>query len=296
LPHLYNDFVVRIARAFERALSAMEAGYGFDYGLEFEVALCKTIRRLLPQRFAVCRGYVVNRVGEMAGDDIIIFERHLFPTVRFILDEDDLLLKEQVPVEAVAAYIEAKHALELEGDTNASIEHALEQAGRVKLLCDQRQSVPLRQVSRHVNLGQGFDMHPMLGWPEKRNPGYTAIIARHVRQKKNGENIADSAAIEAAIGARAAVTSSPLPPPDLIIAGSSNVVVPCIPHGSGGSTIESPFMLPRGGSLASLRADGLAFGVGLCHLLWALDYIALGAMPWPAIMQDALGLPSTKPS
>jgi hypothetical protein len=61
---------------------------------------------------------------EKAGDDIITYECHLFPTARFLLD-CDFSLKEQVPVEAVAAYIEAKHALEIEGDTNSSLDHAL---------------------------------------------------------------------------------------------------------------------------------------------------------------------------
>jgi hypothetical protein len=108
-----------------------------DYGVEFEVALCTAISRLLPDRFSICRGFVINKAGEKAGDDVIIYERHLFPAMRF-LTRDDFALKEQVPIEAVAAYIEAKHTLDLEGNSPSTLIHAISQAEEVKKLCNQR--------------------------------------------------------------------------------------------------------------------------------------------------------------
>ena len=50
----------------------------------------------------------------MARDDIIIYERNRFPLLRLI-NESDFCRKQQVPVESVYAYIEAKHSLTLEG-------------------------------------------------------------------------------------------------------------------------------------------------------------------------------------
>ena len=136
-------------------------------------------------------------------------------------------------------------------------------------------------------------MHPPPGWPEKRNQVYTAVIARYIRRTRKDYHLTDSAAIETELGSRGTVTTN-FPPPDLVIAGSSNLVLPSVLHEHGKNSIQSPFMISDGGSLASIRADGLAFGVGLCHLLWAMDYIALGTLPWTAIMQDALNLPAPK--
>src|ERR1019366_3247973 len=55
--------------------------------------------------------------------------------------------KELVPIEAVFAYIEAKHTLEIEGQSRSSLTHALEQAGKVGTLCEQRTQVPLNQIA-----------------------------------------------------------------------------------------------------------------------------------------------------
>jgi hypothetical protein len=289
MTHLYNGLIDRIAKTFDAAFSAIEAGYGFDYGDELEVALCRTLSRILPARFSVCRGFVVNIAGEKAGDDIIIYERHLFPTARFLLD-GDFSLKEQVPIEAVAAYIEAKHTLELEGDSNSSLDHALSQAGKVKQLCDRREAVPLRQIARNVVI-DGLDMKAPTGYPDKRNPMYTAIISRHVRRKPSKPNLTDSSEIDTALATRGAVAG--VPPPDLVVAGPSNLALPCVPDGKGGKIIHAPFVLPNGGILATMKADQLAFGLGLCHLLWALDFITLGSVPWSVVLQDALDIPST---
>jgi len=87
----------------------MHAVHNFDYGDEFEIALCEVLRTILPGRAAVCRGYVIAQDGRMAGDDIIVFDATRFPVLRAL--GDDLSRKEKVPAEAVLAYIEAKHTL-----------------------------------------------------------------------------------------------------------------------------------------------------------------------------------------
>src|SRR6266498_5826443 len=146
---LYGDFVRNMARRFDEALSEIESTYNFELGDEFEIAICNTLRRILPHRFGICRGYVVNRDGEVAGDDIIIYERIRFPTARLL--GEDYSRKEKVPIEAVFAYIEAKHTLQLVGDGGSSLLNALRQAGAVKALCEQRQPVPLTQITHLIN-------------------------------------------------------------------------------------------------------------------------------------------------
>ena len=84
---LYDNFVRRITDNFNAAISEIEAVHNFDYGSEFEVGLCKTLRRVLPQKFGICRGFVIDQTGEVAGDDIIVYERLRFPTLRS-LEED----------------------------------------------------------------------------------------------------------------------------------------------------------------------------------------------------------------
>jgi hypothetical protein len=288
--HLYNGLVNRIADEFDRAMSAIEADHNFDLGPEFEVALCKTIRRILPHRFGICRGFVVSADGATAGDDIVIYDRALFPTARFL--EDNLAQKEQVPVEAVAAYIEAKHTLQLQGEGDSSLDHALAQAAKVKRLCNARTGVPLNEISRGVNLGTGFSMNSPYGWPSRKNPTYCGLMSRRVRLAKNEPPTANADEIHSVLLTRQPSNDAP---PDLVVAGPSNVGVPFVASTSDGGTIESPFMLPQGCGLAMYKADGFAFGVGLCNLLWALDYITLGPIQWSAILQDALGISSAKP-
>jgi uncharacterized protein DUF6602 len=111
---LYGDFVRTIATTFDQALHNIAVEHNFELGDEFEVPLCKILRKVLPQKFGICRGYAINRDGDVAGDDIIIYERMRFPTARLI--DDDWSLEQRVPIEAVLAYIEAKHSLTLEGD------------------------------------------------------------------------------------------------------------------------------------------------------------------------------------
>src|SRR6266851_5063767 len=126
---LYDGYLQNLNKRFEEALSEIEAHHNFEYGDEFEIALCKVFRRALPQMYGICRGYVVDADGMVAGDDIIIYDRARFPTLRALGDEDYARL-EKIPIEAVYAYIEAKHTLELEGESRSSLTKAVDQLGK----------------------------------------------------------------------------------------------------------------------------------------------------------------------
>lgn len=59
-------------------------------------------------KYGICRGFVVDRHGNTAGDDIITYDQELYPTLRFFDSDNQFAQKEQIPVEVVYAYIEAK--------------------------------------------------------------------------------------------------------------------------------------------------------------------------------------------
>jgi hypothetical protein len=284
-PMLYNDYVREVSNRFEQALIGIRAIHNFDLGDEFEIAMCETLRLVLPQRYGLCRGFVVSTLGETAGDDIIIFDRMRFPTIRS-LESDTFTKKEQVPIEAVFAYIEAKHSITIEGDGGTSFQKALTQVGRVKILCDRRTSVP------YGYLEDGQPAPPPADWPEIMNPAYGAIVCRHVRLKEGSDPIEDPEEIQRHVLASRAAT---LAPPDFCVFGKNNMMIPVLPiKGSDRTHIPSPFFLNGKSQVNTCVVDGVAFGAGLSLLLWALARIYLDEMPWPAILEDCIPPPTDR--
>ena len=108
IEYIYNGIVENIAQEFERELGSIMAGFNFDYGGGFFICVCKFLRRFLPLKYGICRGFVVDRHGNTAGDDIITYDQELYPTLRFLDSDNQFAQKEQIPVEVVYAYIEAK--------------------------------------------------------------------------------------------------------------------------------------------------------------------------------------------
>jgi hypothetical protein len=203
-----------------------------------------------------------------------------FPTLR-ALDTDDFASKEQVPIEAVYAYIEAKHSICIEGDGGTSFQKALTQVGQVKMLCDRRRAVPLFEC----DLNEKKD-GPPIGWPEVRNPAYGIIICRHVRLKECGPILEDNKEILRHLLAAKAMT---LIPPDFCVFGKHHMFIPVVTVGKdSGTVMPSPFFQSGTSSMNASIVDGVGFGAGLSLLLWALDWIHLGAMSWPAILEDCI--------
>lgn len=262
----------------------IQAVFGFDYGDEFEVACCQALRQVIPHRFGICRGHVVNQSGEQAGDDIIIYDRHVFPTLR-LLPQEDYSRKEWIPIEAVAAYIEAKHTLQIAGDSGQSLAKACDQIGKVKLLVSQRPQVPLNEVSRHVLIGGETKIVGGASLPQMRNPVYCMIFAPHARKEKNDPVIVDATqTLEALRG----YTFNGPGYPDFVLAGKSNVILPGTVSGDGQTVTLRLFTWGADVKLIPLVTPSVAFGVALTTLLTVLDSISLGALPWQAILQDSL--------
>jgi hypothetical protein len=108
---LYRNYISNLAKRFVANLESIETGHNFDYGPEFEIVLCDTLRSALPDRIGVARGFVVGMDNSTAGDDIILFDRSRFPTLA-MRERDNFSRKEFVPAEAVLCYAEAKHTLQ----------------------------------------------------------------------------------------------------------------------------------------------------------------------------------------
>lgn len=281
---LYDGFITDISQWFGTAIADIKAVNNFDLGDEFEIAMCKVLERVLPQRFSLCRGHVFSAYGDQAGDDIIIYDRMRFPTLRS-LNATDYSRMERVPIEAVYAYIEAKHTLTIRGHDGQSLQKALHQVSDVKRLCGIRPSVPLTQVAPHTVIPAAtVESHSL--WPDHRNPVYAEILARNVRITTDAQICTDPSRITQEL---LSVPLETVIAPDLIVAGQDNLLLPAIQNTKTGSgDISSPFHIPTRSHFSPVRVMGNGFGVGLACLLWALDWIQLGEMPWPAILKDCL--------
>lgn len=116
----YNNYVIDLNNKFQRRLDDIAADHNFDYGNEFEIAVCEVLREFLPLKYGICRGHVVSFDGNKTGDDIIIYDQERFPTLR-LNRRDNFSRKENIPIEAVYAYFEAKHTI-----TEETLEKSLE--------------------------------------------------------------------------------------------------------------------------------------------------------------------------
>jgi hypothetical protein len=115
---------------------------------------------------------------------------------------------------------------------------------------------------------------------------FGAIFARQVKDS-HGNPLEAQAATDALVGTP---LGDPRQPPDLIIAGDSNLIIPCV-HTETGPIMHSPFYVEgTTGSLQVMPSRNLAFATGICVLLYALDTIQLGRIPWEHIISDGFGV------
>jgi hypothetical protein len=286
---LYNGFLPDVAARFQKRFDEIKVVDNFDHGDELEVAVCQVLREILPRSLGVCRGYVVSRNGAMAGDDIIVFDSSRFPTLRFL--GDDLSRKEQVPAEAVLTYLEVKHTLYLEPkekNKGQSLAKAVSQVAAVKAV--QRPRVEISQVIPGVSLA-GFMSAGFMqaareapGWPEYLNPWYGMILARRLDAGSGEPREAMARRL-----AELAVTSTALP--DIVAAGDVVVFPALVRRGENGMLEEAnprPFLCDST-ELITVDCPGLSLGLAAFHLLWAIEKISLGRIPWPEMLTESLG-------
>ncbi|KGO91144.1 DUF6602 domain-containing protein [Flavobacterium subsaxonicum] len=274
--YMYNDFLKNISQKFLNNFNEISTIYNFDFGDEFEIALCKSLRVALPNYYGICRGSIFTVDGNSVGDDIIIYDQFHFPTLR-LLEDNTFAQKQQIPFEAVFAYIEAKNTLIIEGSGGNTIEKAWSQCQNVKKLY--RQDVKYSKYS--VN-GIPF-LKPKPHWPTKGNPIYTAIFSRGVRRKSNEQILETNIGTNELLIKISSLEQSMQP--DLIIADYSSLIIPAI-----GTQIESPFFMEDKSFYSPQTTDGFAYGLGLSFMFYAFDNIKLGKIGWPKIISNGLNM------
>lgn len=287
--YFYKDYVLTLSKRLEATLSTIQVEHNFEYGPEFEIAICQTLRSALPDRFGISRGYIVDLQGNAAGDDVVVYERTRFPTLA-LRERDDFSRKEFVPLEAAYCYIEAKHTINLEGDDPQSLIKACEQIDAVKELASTRPTITPTQIGPYLNVGLGFQADTPPDFPKTLNPLFGVIWARHVRARKGESVITDSKDIQSIL---TQVNLSTTHAPDLIVLGENNVILPVLPDDRAPGTLKlrSPFFIDGQSQYHASVVNGVAFGIGLLSLMAALDWIQLGVMPWHKILVDALKIP-----
>ena len=280
--YLYDNYVIDLANKFDKRLDDIRHEYNFDVGPEFEVAICEVLRSFLPQKYGICRGFVVTRFGEKAGDDIIIYDQERFPTLR-INSKVDLSTKQFIPIEAVYAYIEAKHTLVFtKNEEEATFTKALKQVMNVKRVISTRDTVQLNSSDPYL-LPLGHP-NPVAWLPKIRNPTFCIILARHVAVDKASNKIEDPGEINRILFDLK--IDRHVDVPDLVMFGRSNLIRGGIQLA--GEKKPCLFFLndPNSGYDVVKKTD-LCFGIGLAQLFACVDWIRLGAMPWNAIIDDA---------
>lgn len=283
---MYGDYVRKLSREFEVELEKIETEHNFEYGSEFELAICTILRRALPDHFGVCRGYVVDEAGNQEGDDIIIYDRMRFPRLR-LLDESDVSKKQRIPIEAVYAYIEAKHTMSLSGNGGQSFSKAIQQVGNVKALCSTRAPLSRRAVNRYVTLGENLGQIIDEDWPPIRNPVFTAIFSRFVRGSEGSPPIEPQNVLQV-IRESQNIPSPFENSPDLVVLGSDAVLLPIIKdQDTGLGEYVSPFQV-QGSNLSPVSCADSSFGLALCSILYALDWIELGRLRWEGVIGEVV--------
>ena len=270
----YNDWVGQLARRFQSKFDGIQAVHNFDYGGEFEIALCEVLKGILPRRASACRGFIVAQDGVLAGDDIIIFDSARFPALRAI--GADLSRKEQVPAEAVLAYIEAKHTLYLHGNSGQSLEKATSQTAAVKSLT----RTPLEHRHMIPGLDLGTQVNPPATYPKIKNPWYTAIWSRNSDWALGVSSISPQDLDGVELHLR----------PDFIATFRVCLLPMILKHETGAAIPRMeirPFLSEATSHVWSDLKD-ISLGLAAVHLLSAIEWIVLSEIPWDRMMTSCL--------
>jgi hypothetical protein len=244
-----------LARKVEARLQDIEAIYNFDLGGEFEVAICALLEEILPAKYGVCRGFVVAKNGDKAGDDLIIYDKMSSPTLRSGMSRQ-FPVKERIPVDAVYAYIECKHSI-----TDATVlEKAITQAQAVKKLILTRRGLsnPEYEANGPTYNGSARD--------SLKNQPFCAVFARHYSPDVAVHNV------------RGEHT------PDLLILGSNHIATHTMNMGADGIHSALFYDTKFRSPLCVESATGNAYGLGLVSLLQALSWIQLVPIDWLEVL------------
>ena len=220
--------------------------------------------------------------GTTKGDDIIIFDQERFPTLR-LLPKEDYSIKEQIPIEAIYAYIEAKHTL-----TDESFAKSVKQIIEVKKLCARREKVGIYQNDPYIAASLKA-LYAVDHLPNYRNPVFTMIFSRFAKNAKYSKS--DTALNSIDLFLRQQLLELTKEDyeffPELIVAGNSNFLSTSFKRGEENKpTIFHLSDRPSSGYQV-IEQPNLAFGISFAHLMAAIDWIRLGKMPWEEIINES---------
>ncbi len=271
---LYNDWLGQLAQRFQSKFDDIRTVHNFEYGDEFEIALCEVLKGIIPRRASVCRGFIVAQDGTLAGDDIVIFDSARFPALRAV--GEDLSRKEQVPAEAVLAYIEAKHTLYVHGNSGQSLEKATAQTAAVKLLI----RTPLEHCHMIPGLDLGAQVDTPTSYPKIKNPWYTAIWSRKSDWPGGERSILPHALSSTDFRLR----------PDFIATDQGCLLPMLLKYECGTKmprTEIRPFLCEETAHVWSDLKD-VCLGLAAVHLLSAVEWIVLSEVPWNRMMSSCI--------
>lgn len=277
----YNDYLKTLSEKFARRLEDISVDFNFDYGDEFEIAICEILRDFLPSKYGIVRGFVVSKLGLIKGDDIIIYDQEKFPTLK-LNKKDDYSRKENIPIEAVYAYIEAKHNL-----TEETLEKAIKQVSEVKELCSQREKVGREQYDPYFPF-EAKQSNYSVNYPEFRNPIFTMILSRYATDKNSNR---DDSNIREMLHKKMENFQKAEDKflPELIIAGENVYSHSGFIDNNTLDISATIFLLNDKSFLYFTKcSNNLGYGIALANLFAALDWIRLGKMPWIDILNDGL--------
>jgi len=242
----------------------VEAVYNFEYGYEVEVALCQLLTEMLPNKFGVCRGFVVNKKGEKAGDDIVIYDKLNFPLIRQ-LSINDFSLKQQVPVEAVYACIECKNSI---ADA-VTLAKSLDQVRSLKKVLFTRD---LKANPSYVIDGPTYNGKVREDWPRQEpqhmNQPYVIVFARNWGTDL-GLNVPNDQCA-----------------PDLMVLGADHLATQHANLGPDGIKGALFFDSKNHASLMVEEVKGNAFGLSLLILFQVLSTIELEQIDWSEVLNS----------
>jgi len=275
----YDNFLPQLSSKFSRRLEEIFADYNFDLGDEFEIAICDILRDFLPDKYGICRGHVVNQKGEKAGDDIIIFNKESFPTLRH-LRYGDFSRKENIPIEAVFAYIEAKHKL-----TDEVFDKAVKQIKAVKKVASRREKMSIEQSDPYVP-NKIISNSYSDSYPNFRNPIFTMIISKYCDGKYPKKT--NKSTIKSFLTNKCLTTLSYKSKyfPEAIIAGPDHFIG--VGYKDGFETIQPTIFLLSNKNFDYYvrQAENLSYGFALSKLFAALDWTRLNKINWVHILNE----------
>jgi hypothetical protein len=283
--YLYDDYILRLSQKFNAELESIKAIYNFDLGDEYEIAICKVLRQILPIKYGICRGFAVAEDGSKSGDDIIIYDSNRYPSLG-IREYNDFSRKEFIPAEAIYCYIEAKYTLDISDSKNNNLKKALKQVDDVKSICNKRESVEINHFDDLVfpKIESPWDYPPI------KNKSWGAIFCSRI--KFNGNLLTNPLEIEEILRKTSIDT---LNKPDLLIFGRDLITIPVfIDKPKKGISTMSYFHLNGLTSYKTSITKNIAVGIGICQLLGAIDRISLGKIKWNKIVLDGITKSNSK--